>query len=115
MSKMCRSCPEKLLNYYLDVFLNFYFSKLNLYIYEWNLKTTFEQRNVHKSAGDWNFQHIIIIILYFTLRKILAILCLSKQGFLAYFIAVIRSYSQLKIVYYFPNPQEKNYRLKVTK
>jgi hypothetical protein len=27
--------------------------------------------------------------------------------FLAYFIAIIGSYSQLKIVYYIPNPQEK--------
>jgi hypothetical protein len=26
---------------------------------------------------------------------------------MAYFITDIRSYSQLKIVYYFPNPQEK--------
>jgi hypothetical protein len=38
-----------------------------------------------------------------------------KQGFfLAYFIADIRSYSQLKIVYYFPNPPEKNSQFKVT-
>jgi hypothetical protein len=37
--------------------------------------------------------------------------------FLAYFIAVIGSYSQLKIVYYFPNPQEKfpieSYKIKI--
>jgi hypothetical protein len=36
---------------------------------------------------------------------------------LAYFIDVIGSYSQLKIVYYFPNPQKKfpieSYKIKV--
>jgi hypothetical protein len=31
----------------------------------------------------------------------------GQRFFLAYFIAVIGSYSQFKIVYYFPNPQEK--------